>query len=191
MKLVVGLGNPGDRYRNTRHNVGFEVVAELSRRHDADKPRQKHDAEIAEIFFNTEKVLLMAPLTYMNESGRSVAGCVSFYDLPLDDLLVVCDDLNLDSARLRLRTSGSFGGQKGLQDVIRRLGTESFARLRIGIGRPPGRMSSSDYVLGRFSKQERAEIDDAVQRAADGVELWLKEGVEAAMNAVNAPPADE
>ena len=190
MKLVVGLGNPGDRYRKTRHNVGFEVVGELANRHHADKPKQKFDAELTEIFYNDEKILLIAPLTYMNESGRSVAPCVSFYDLELEDLLVVCDDLNLDTARLRLRGGGSFGGQKGLQNIIQRLGTEDFARLRIGIGRPPGRMEASDYVLGRFSKDEREDVDDAVLRAADGVELWIREGTEAAMNHLNARQPD-
>ena len=191
MKVVVGLGNPGLKYAGSRHNVGFEVVAELARRHGASKPKLKYEAELAEAALGSEKVLLVAPQTYMNLSGRSVQPLVDFYQLPLDDLLVVCDDFNLDLGRLRLRPGGSAGGQKGLADIILRLGTEEFPRLRIGIGRPPGRMDSADYVLGRFRKDERQEIEHAVLAAADGVEIWTRDGLAAAMNRVNAPGATE
>ncbi|MBW3541594.1 MAG: aminoacyl-tRNA hydrolase [Planctomycetes bacterium] len=190
MKVVVGLGNPGPAYRKTRHNVGFEVVAELTRRHGGASPSVRYDAEIVEIFDGGEKVLLVAPQTYMNESGRAVAPLVSWYQLPLENLLVVCDDLNLPCGRLRLRGSGSDGGQKGLRSIIQRLGSEEFARLRIGIGRPPGRMAATDYVLGRFTSEQREEIDHVLALAADGVERWLREGLDAAMNAVNAPSAE-
>jgi peptidyl-tRNA hydrolase, PTH1 family len=186
MKIVVGLGNPGSQYQKTRHNVGFSVVGELAQRHGGGTPRRKFDAEMADVFVGGEKVLLVAPMTYMNDSGRSVAQFVSFHDVSPEDLLVICDDMNLDTGRLRLRGSGSAGGQKGLQDIIRRLGTEEFPRLRIGIGRPPGRMSATDYVLGVLSKDETEIIGDAVLRAADGVELWLADGLAPAMNAVNA-----
>ena len=197
MKLVVGLGNPGLKYRGTRHNVGFDVLAELARRQGEAKPALKFDAEIVELFpaasgrngggGGGEKVLLMAPQAYMNASGRAVRAVVDFYQSALADLLVVCDDINLDCGRLRLRPGGSDGGQKGLRDIINRLGTEEFARLRIGIGRPPGRMDSAAYVLSRFRSEERETIDDAILRAADGVELWLRDGLDAAMNRVNAP----
>lgn len=189
MKVVVGLGNPGLKYRGTRHNVGFEVLAELARRTGAPKPKVKFEAELVETTLSGEKVLLVAPHTYMNLSGRSVRQAVDFYQLPLDDLLVVCDDLNLDVGRLRLRPGGSAGGQKGVADIIRHLGTEQFPRLRIGIGRPPGQMDAADYVLGRFSKQEREQVDHAVIAAADGVEQWVRAGISAAMNQVNAAPA--
>lgn len=186
MKIVVGLGNPGTQYQKTRHNVGFLVVAELAKRHGGAAPRGKFDAEMVDVFIGGEKVLLVAPMTYMNDSGRAVSQFVSFHDLPPEDLLVVCDDMNLETGRLRLRGSGSAGGQKGLADIIRRLGTEEFPRLRIGIGRPPGRMSATDYVLGKFSKDEAEIVDDAVLRAADGIESWLASGLQTAMNTVNA-----
>ncbi len=186
MKVVVGLGNPGEQYLKTRHNVGFRTVAELSRRHGGDKPRSRFKAEVVEIFMGNQKVLLVAPQTYMNDSGRSVAAITRFFQLESEDLLVVCDDMNLDVARLRLRGSGSAGGQNGLKDIIRHWGGEDFARLRIGIGRPPGRMSSSDYVLGRFRKEEVEEIEHAVIKAADGVEKWINDGLKNAMNSINS-----
>jgi PTH1 family peptidyl-tRNA hydrolase len=191
MKIVVGLGNPGAKYRGTRHNVGFETLAELAKRHSGSVPTLKHEAELVETYLGGEKVLLVAPQTYMNLSGKSVWPLVDFYKLPLEDLLVVCDDLNLDVGRLRLRASGSAGGQKGLQNIIQVLGSEEFPRLRIGIGRPPGRMDASDYVLARFLSEERETIDHAILAAADGVELWVKEGCDKAMSKVNAAPKDE
>ena len=187
MKVVVGLGNPGREYEHTRHNVGFQVTAELARRHGASRPRLRFDAEIAEVSLGTQKLLLVRPQTFMNASGRSVRQLVDFYQLPLSDLLVVCDDLNLDVARLRLRPSGSAGGQKGLVDIIRHLGTEEFSRLRLGIGRPPGKMRGTDYVLARFPAEEAKDIEHAVLEAADGAEIWAERGLDAAMNRVNAP----
>ncbi|HUG92670.1 MAG TPA: aminoacyl-tRNA hydrolase [Planctomycetaceae bacterium] len=187
MKLVVGLGNPGAKYRGTRHNVGFDVLAEVARRLGGPAAALKFDAELADAFDGGEKVLLAAPQTYMNESGRAVRAICDFYQAATSDLLVVCDDINLDCGRLRMRPGGSDGGQKGLRDIINRLGTEEFARLRIGIGRPPGRMDAAAYVLSRFRTEEREVIDEAIQRAADGVEVWRRAGLEAAMNRVNAP----
>ena len=185
MKVVVGLGNPGDQYQKTRHNVGFRAIREVASRHQADKPRSRFEAEVVEIFMGSEKVLLVAPQTYMNNSGQSVAAVTRFFQLEKEDLLVVCDDMNLDAGRLRLRGSGSAGGQNGLKDIIRHWGGEDFARLRIGIGRPPGRMSASDYVLGRFRKEEAEEIEHAIIKTADGIEKWIKEGLESAMNWLN------
>jgi len=196
MKLVVGLGNPGAEYRKTRHNIGFEVVEELSRRHAGTSPQRRFDGEVVEAFIGGgglggEKVLLLAPLTYMNLSGRSVGAAVDFYKLPLEDVLIVCDDLNLEPGRLRLRADGSAGGQNGLKDIFRRLGTEQVPRLRVGIGRPPGRMTATDYVLGNFTERERELFGLAVAQAADAVESWTRDGITAAMNAVNARPAAE
>ena len=188
MKAVVGLGNPGPKYSRTRHNVGFAVLNELARRHGGTVPKLAFEAEVVEIAVAEETVLLVAPQTYMNHSGRSVGKLVDYYRLPLENLLVVCDDINLPTGRLRFRRSGSAGGQKGLDDIIRRLGTREFARLRIGIGSPPERMDAADYVLGRFRNDEQELIDRAVQAAADGVETWIREGIEAAMNRYNAPP---
>ena len=190
MKLVVGLGNPESQYRNTRHNVGFEVVAELARRHGGGKPKLDFEAETIDVILAGEKTLLVAPQTFMNDSGRAVRKVLDFYKLEPTELLVVCDDMNLDTGRLRMRPQGSAGGQKGLHDIINRIGTESFTRLRLGIGRPPARMGVTAYVLGKFRSEERGNIDVAIAEAADGVELWIRDGIEAAMNRVNAPPAD-
>ena len=190
MKVIVGLGNPGRRYQNTRHNAGFEVLAELARRHDAPKARVQFEAEVTEIAVGENQVLLVAPQTYMNASGRSVARCVRFYQLSLDDVLVVCDDLNLQVGQLRLRASGSAGGQKGLKSIIQSLGTDGFARLRVGIGRPPASFEATDYVLSRFRSAERGVIDEAVVRAGDGVETWVSGGMAEAMNRFNVFKTD-
>lgn len=191
MKLVVGLGNPGGKYDGTRHNVGFDVLEALAQRYLADPPRSKFEAEITEIAVDGERLLLVAPQTFMNLSGRAVRQVMDFYKLDIDELLLVCDDLNLEQGRLRLRASGSAGGQKGLQNTIDHLGTQNFARLRIGIGRPPGRMDAAAYVLKRFSAADREAIDVTIQEAADAVVLWANEGVQRAMNDVNTSQVAE
>ncbi|MAG93129.1 MAG: aminoacyl-tRNA hydrolase [Planctomycetaceae bacterium] len=185
MKVVVGLGNPGKKYENTRHNVGFEVVAELARRHGGGKPQRKFEAELVEVLVGSERVLLVAPETFMNLSGRSVRQVTEFFKLALDDLLVICDDLNLRLGQLRLRRGGSGGGQNGLKNIIDQLGTQDVPRLRIGIDRAPERVDPADYVLSRFWKEQRAPMDDAVVAAANGVECWVERGIDAAMNLVN------
>lgn len=190
MKVVVGLGNPGPKYEQTRHNVGFVVVDELATRLAAGKPRLRFDARLAEAAFGTEKVLLAEPQLYMNESGRSVRQIVDFYGLALCDLVLVCDDFNLELARLRMRSGGSAGGQKGLADTIRHLGTEEFPRLRVGIGRPPEQMDPADFVLSRFRRNEIKPMASAVTRAAEGVEVWIRSGLDRAMNQVNGPADD-
>jgi len=185
MHIVVGLGNPGDKYAGTRHNVGFEVLNELSRRWHADRPKSRFEAEIREAVIGSEKTLLVAPQTYMNLSGRAVQQIVKFYQAPLEDVLVVCDDLNLKLGQLRMRANGSAGGQKGLQSILQVMGTEEVPRLRIGIDRPPPQMDSADYVLSRFRKDELDTIDQAIVRAATAVELWIRDGIDAAMNQTN------
>jgi peptidyl-tRNA hydrolase, PTH1 family len=190
VKVVVGLGNPGPKYDRTRHNVGFVVVDELATRLQAGKSRLRFDANLAEATFGDEKVLLAAPQTYMNASGRSVRQIFDFYGLALSDLILVCDDFNLELARLRMRSGGSAGGQKGLADTIRHLGTEEFPRLRIGIGRPPEHMDAADFVLSRFRSNEIKQMEEAVVRAAEGIEVWIRSGLNRAMNQVNAPSGD-
>ncbi len=191
MKVVVGLGNPGPKHERTRHNVGFNVVAELAERLGAAKPRLRFEASVAEASLGEHKLLLAMPQTYMNESGRAVRQIVDFYQIPLADLLVVCDDFNLELARLRMRPGGSAGGQKGLADIIRKLGTEEFPRLRIGIGRPPEHMDSADFVLSRFRRNEIKRIEEAIHLAAEGAEVWVQSGLGRAMNRVNAPASEE
>ena len=185
MKVIVGLGNPGAKYAGTRHNVGFAVLEALGRKHQAGKVTRGHEAELAEVNIQGEKVLLVRPQTYMNLSGRSVGSIVKFYKLPLENLLVVCDDLNLPCGQLRLRAGGSSGGQKGLRDIIYHLGSEQFPRLRFGIGRPPGKMDVTTYVLKPFRAEETADVELALAQALTGVELWIREGILAAMNQVN------
>ncbi|MBL8891640.1 MAG: aminoacyl-tRNA hydrolase [Planctomycetaceae bacterium] len=185
MKVVVGLGNPGRDYENTRHNVGFAVVNELARRGGAARPTAKFQAELTEIRFGSEKVALVSPLTYMNRSGSTIGPLVAFYKLPLENLIVVCDDLSLPLGKIRVRGQGSSGGQKGLLDVIRVLGCESFPRLRIGIGATPTGWETADYVLARFSNEELIVMQQAVANAADAVESWVTAGLLATMNKYN------
>jgi PTH1 family peptidyl-tRNA hydrolase len=186
----VGLGNPGRKYVGTRHNVGWQVLAELARRHAASRPREKFHGEVAEAQiagarFGDATVHLLCPMTYMNESGKSVAAAVEFYKLELADLLVICDDLSLPVAKLRFRSKGTAGGQKGLQDILRRLGTDEAPRLRIGIGPPPPGWDAADYVLGKFTADEVPQIEDAVTEAATAVEVWVKDGAAECMNQFN------
>jgi len=147
MKLVVGLGNPGRKYEGTRHNVGFDCLAKLAGRLPAAPVKQKFQGELIEAEIGGERVLLLCPLTYMNLSGGSVLAARDFYKIKENDILVVCDDFHLPLAKLRFRAKGSAGGQKGLADILRRLGTENIARLRIGIGEPPPQWNVADYVL--------------------------------------------
>lgn len=186
MKLVVGLGNPGRKYVGTRHNVGWQVIAELARRHSASRPREKFHGEAAEAQIAGQQVQLLCPLTYMNKSGDSVAPAMEFYKLDLSDLLVICDDISLPLAKLRFRTKGSAGGQKGLKDILQRLGADEVPRLRIGIGAPPPGWDAADYVLAKFTPDEIAPIEESVSRAATAVEVWLKDGPQACMNQFNA-----
>ena len=188
MKLVVGLGNPGKKYQGTRHNIGFDVLACLAERCAIGRPKAKFNAEVAETTIKNQKTILLSPLTYMNLSGQSVRAAVDFYKLPLTEVLVICDDINLEVARLRLRPTGSAGGQNGLNDIIKRLGTQQFGRLRIGVGRPPPRWDAADFVLGKFSADDTVEIDRAIGRAADAVETWVEHGMQSAMNQFNADP---
>jgi PTH1 family peptidyl-tRNA hydrolase len=185
MKLVVGLGNPGRRYQGTRHNIGFLVVAELARQHAQGKPKFRFHADVCEAELGGCQALLVCPGTYMNLSGTSVAEARSFYKIATEDLLVVCDDLNLPLGKLRLRAGGSAGGQKGLEDVIRRLGTEEFSRLRIGIGQPPESWNWADFVLSKFSREELSVIEETVGRAAAAVVDWAREGIHTSMNRYN------
>jgi peptidyl-tRNA hydrolase, PTH1 family len=185
MKLIVGLGNVGRKYENTRHNVGFRVLDTLAHRWSAEPPRGKFEGGLAEVAVSGERVLLLWPRTLMNRSGQSVWQAVDFYKLPLTDLLVICDDFNLSFGKLRFRREGSAGGQKGLADIANRLGTEEFNRLRLGIGPVPDRWDAADFVLGRFEANEMDTMEDTLIRAADGAECWMKEGIAAAMNKFN------
>ena len=194
MKVVCGLGNPGDRYRLTRHNVGYRVVDLLADQWEVSKGRVRDGAATIEVARDEPvgRVLLVKPLRFMNRSGAPVRAAVRNANAdPATDLLVVADDVDLPLGKIRLRRGGSAGGHNGLRDIIEALGTDQFARLRVGIGRNG---ETVDHVLSTFSRDEEGLGDEAIATAADAVERWLAEGTEAAMNAFNGldlgPPAD-
>ena len=185
MKLIAGLGNPGSKYDDTRHNVGFRVVDALAERFGEKVRRKKFNALTEEVHAEDTKLLLMKPQDYMNRSGHAVATAAGFYKLGPADVLVVTDDMALDVGRLRIRAKGSAGGHNGLKDIIARFGSDDFARLRVGIG-DSGRMDAADYVLSRFSAEERAIVENAVQTSVDAICCWLRDGVDIAMTRYNA-----
>jgi peptidyl-tRNA hydrolase, PTH1 family len=185
MKLVVGLGNPGRKYEGTRHNVGYMVLAALTHRGGNPRAKAAFQGETSEVTVGSQRLLLVWPHTYMNRSGASVLAARDFYKLTNEELLIVCDDLNLPLAKLRIRAAGSAGGQKGLADVIRVLGTEELPRLRIGIGPAPANWDAADYVLGKFTRQEMPMIEEAAMRGAEAVESWAVRGMQACMNEYN------
>jgi len=193
MKLIVGLGNPGRKYEQTRHNVGFMVAAKVASIAGAGPSKTRFEGEVAEGSLTTgntgiEKLVILWPQTFMNASGQSVRKACDFYKLSTTDLLVISDDLNLKTGRVRIRSSGSAGGQKGLTDIIRHLRTDDFARLRIGIDRPPENWAVTDYVLGKFNKDETDKMERAIDRATATAIAWATEGVAAAMSRYNADP---
>ena len=192
MKLIAGLGNPGDRYRGTRHNVGFEIVDLVARAHQLifDASDRDRAALTARWRRADEVVLLAKPLTFMNVSGQAVRGLVEFYKIAASDLLVVCDDVNLPIGRLRARGSGSEGGHNGLRSVAECLGTEDYARLRVGVGRGDLRRDLAGHVLATFEPDEVPGIASAIARAAEAVQQWTAEGLAPMMNAFNRAEAE-
>jgi PTH1 family peptidyl-tRNA hydrolase len=185
VKVIVGLGNPGQEYARTRHNIGFMVIDRLKRDLTSPTVKNRFKAEITEGWRNGEKLVLVAPQTYMNLSGQSVREVKQWHHLENDDLLVVYDDMDLPFGTLRMRPSGSAGGHNGLKSISEQLGTQAIPRLRIGIGR--GR-SSIGHVLSKFSPEETAALPDVIERAAAAVHSWLDHGIIATMNEINAAP---
>lgn len=179
---MVGLGNPGRQYERTRHNAGFRVAELLAQRHGAAAWRSKFNGKFAEA--PDMGALLLLPQTYMNDSGESVAPCAAYFKIQPENILVVCDDINLPFGRLRFRRSGSDGGHNGLKSIILALNSLEFPRLRIGIGRSGE--DAIDHVIGAFSKDEEAALPEIIGRAADGVELFLRDGAAAAIASINA-----
>ena len=184
--VLVCLGNPGEKYENTRHNVGFMVADELGERQHAPIQKLKFRALTNIFTISGEKVLVMKPVTYMNMSGEAVRQAADFYKVPPDHVLVVLDDTALAVGKLRVRRGGSAGGHNGLKSIIQHLGTDQFPRLRVGVGeKPHPDYDLADWVLGRFTGEDKKAIDAAVKRAADGVECILKDGLEQGMNRFN------
>ena len=186
MWLIVGLGNPGEQYAKTRHNLGFQCASELARRHGLDFDKKIAKSRVAEGQIAGQRVALAKPFTYMNAIGQAVVGLSNWYKIaPAQELLVIYDELDLPFGVLRLRERGSAGTHNGMKSVVGQLGTQAFPRLRIGIGQgPPGRDAAS-YVLGRFTREEQEQVPDLVARAADAAEVVLREGLIAAMNRFN------
>lgn len=189
MKLVVGLGNPGRQYEDTRHNVGFMTLDELARRHGITAVSRRMGAWTARTRIGELEALLVKPETFMNLSGEAVGQLWRWHKMTLDDVLVVSDDIDLPFERLRLRARGSAGGHNGLRSIFRHLGSQEVARLKIGVGRPD-RAQARDYVLASFRPEERAALPLLLARAADAVELTLRVGIIAAMNVVNAAESE-
>ncbi len=185
MKLVVGLGNPGRKYEGTRHNIGFDVLERLAARAGNPARRQRFQGEFCQASIRGSAVLLLWPLTWMNLSGGSVRAARDFFKIDHADILVICDDFQLPLPTIRMRPRGSAGGQKGLADILKQLGTQAIPRLRVGIGPVPASHDPADFVLARFTANERPEADAAFARAAEAAETWSALGIEAAMNRYN------
>ena len=183
--VLVGLGNPGREYRNTRHNIGFVTLDAICQGINIKISRMQSNALIGSGFMDERKVILAKPQTFMNLSGKAVSSLVKFYKVPLSQLLVIHDDIDLPFGTLRMRTGGGSAGQKGLASIIQQLGTQDFPRLRIGVGRPPGQMSGADYVLQDFSTSEQAVLNEILTRAAQAAQMFIKSGPEQAMNQFN------
>lgn len=184
--LIVGLGNPGKKYEQTRHNVGFMTVEELAAHHNLKFDGRQAKAHIADGVVNGYRVILAKPQTYMNDSGRSVQGIADFYKISPAHIMVIYDDLDIDLGVLRIRAQGGSGGHNGMKSIISSLGnTQDFPRIRFGIGRPPGRMDPAAYVLRPFNNDEIPLVTETVRRAALALEAWLDEGIDTAMNRYN------
>ena len=185
MKVIVGLGNPGRKYEGTRHNVGFDVVDQLAKKHHAAWESAPRGIEALVARWRAAEVVLAKPLTFMNLSGTAILGLLQFYKVDVSDLLVVVDDVNLELGRLRARALGSAGGHNGLKSAIAQLGTEDFARMRIGVGRGDARRDLADHVLAKFDRDERENVEAAIGRATDAVELFVTDGIGQVMNRFN------
>jgi PTH1 family peptidyl-tRNA hydrolase len=190
MKLVVGLGNPGEEYARTRHNVGFLAADRLAQLARSRFTAQKFAAELAEARLGPERVWIMKPQTYMNESGQAVGAALRFWKLELEDLVVLHDDLELEPFRVQLKVGGGHSGHNGVKSVNAHVGSPEYARVRIGVGRPPPLIDPMDYVLGKFAKAEEAQLDACLEKASEAARLAVELGTHKAMNKVNRRPRD-
>lgn len=185
--MIVGLGNPGRQYRDTRHNVGFLMLDRLAAQLNFQFTRLQSKALVAKVPFRNNQLILAKPQTFMNLSGQAVASLVNFYKVPLDQLLVAYDDVDLPFGTLRIRPSGGSAGHNGMNSIIEKLGTSEFPRLRIGIGRPPGKMDAAAYVLQSFNKAESEDLQFLLDRSAEAVLAFISDGLQVSMNKFNSP----
>lgn len=185
MKMIVGLGNPGVKYEATRHNAGFWAIDELSERHHIPVRRKRNNSLIGNARIAGEQVLLVKPLTYMNLSGEAIRELADYYNIPTEDILIIYDDIDIPFGSVRIRKSGSAGSHNGMRSIVKELGENHFPRVRISVGRPQERIPLADYVLSVPTEKEMKVLEKCVFRAADGVEFFLKDGIENAMNKIN------
>ncbi|MFD1021146.1 aminoacyl-tRNA hydrolase [Thalassobacillus hwangdonensis] len=185
MKCIVGLGNPGKKYEKTRHNVGFMVIDELADANNWNVTQEKFKSLYTVEHVQGEKVLLVKPQTYMNLSGEAIRAFADYYDIDLEDILVIYDDLDLPPGKIRLRQKGGHGGHNGIRNTIDQFGSKDFKRLRVGIGRPQGRMAVVDYVLGTFNEEEKPDVEDSIQQAVKACEAWMDQPFLEVMNVYN------
>lgn len=185
VKLIIGLGNPGKPYEHTRHNIGFDVIDELANRWNAPLNQSKFNGMYASVHHPEGKVILLKPLTYMNLSGESVRPLMDYFDIDVEDIIVIYDDLDLETGKLRLRAKGSAGGHNGIKSLIQHLGTQEFNRIRVGVNRPPAGMKVADYVLSKFSKDDQVVVKEAIDKSCDAVETALKKPFLEVMNQFN------
>jgi peptidyl-tRNA hydrolase, PTH1 family len=186
MKCIVGLGNPGKKYQTTRHNIGFMVIEELLNRHHWQLNKDKFKGKFALENLNGEKIVLLEPQTYMNLSGESLRPIMDYYNIELEDVLIIYDDLDLPPGKIRLRQKGGHGGHNGIRSIIDHVGTKDFKRIRIGVGRPTSPLPVVDYVLGSFYKEEQELVRQSIEKAADACERWMEKPFEEVMNEYNA-----
>jgi PTH1 family peptidyl-tRNA hydrolase len=183
--LLVGLGNPGREYENTRHNIGFLAIDQIAFKWGVTVGKYKHKSVYGEYRFGDKKIILVKPQTFMNLSGGAVRSYFQFFKPPLSQLLIIFDDLDLPFGAIRIRKEGGSSGQKGMKSIIQQLGTEDFPRMRVGIGRPPGRMDTADFILKKFKSSENQDLEFVLGKCADAVECFIENGIDAAMNRFN------
>lgn len=185
MYLIVGLGNPGEKYIGTRHNVGFDVIAQIAEKYDIKIDYIKHKAICGKGMIEGNKVLLAQPLTYMNRSGDSIIELIKYYKISQEELIIIYDDISLDIGQLRIRRKGSAGGHNGIKSIINRLGTQEFNRIKVGVGNKPKEWDLADYVLSRFTDKEAVLISEAVDKAVEACTTITEKGIDYAMNLYN------
>lgn len=188
MRVIVGLGNVGKDYENTRHNIGFMVLDAYARKKGLEIAKKEQHGLTASFFENGKKVMLVKPTTYMNNSGLCVSGLLDYYDIELEDLLVIYDDIDLSFGDIRIRKNGGSGTHNGMRSIISSLASKDFARIRMGIGCPKEGFDLVHFVLGQFSKDQQPGVVDAITEAVRGIDIWLNQGVDAAMNQINRRP---